>query len=525
MFQRLLMKDLSRSMPFCLFGAIGAGKTTLIRDFAGKFSNWIHLDLETAVDRAIFNFDVPAEETLKAISFLKGKEIRGNGTLIVLDELYKCPEAIRWLERWTDGQADRCRGAQVEGRTGGRADRRTDGQVAERASGELDGRPGGRAVKGTGEQGVDPAHGNIGTKGPFVIATSSVMSAALAGLTDPEKGKIQSHYLHPFSFEEFLMALDDLPAIGAFREVPVPNYAYEKLLNYFHLYALIGGMPEIISEYATTRHLTGLKNIYEKIESRFIHCLEDITAGAKSRELTMEVLQNTYPYAATRISFNRFGNLEKGSREIGRVFRTFEQAFLLRLLHPVTAAGMPLVPDKMKFPRIQMLDTGLVNYFSGIQKPLFRSHDMNAIFEGQIARQAVGQEMLATERPFKQEKENVGLSTAGINRDGFETQPALTFWVRNKAQSTAEVDFIIPYDDLAVPVVVKSGEPGRLRSLHQFIDLAPHSFAVRLYAGKLTVQQTQTIRGKKFYLLNLPYFLAGKIKDHLKGFIRLANGG
>ncbi|MCX6278540.1 MAG: AAA family ATPase, partial [Bacteroidetes bacterium] len=78
--------------------------------------------------------------------------------------------------------------------------------------------------------------------------------------------------------------------------------------------------------------------------------------------------------------------------------------------------------------------------------------------------------------------------------------------------------------DLLIPVVVKSGEAGRLRSLHQFIDLAPHAYAIRLYAGKLAVQQTQTIRGKKFFLLNLPYFLAGKIREHLRGFIRLAKG-
>ncbi|MCX6268415.1 MAG: hypothetical protein NTW16_13820 [Bacteroidetes bacterium] len=102
--------------------------------------------------------------------------------------------------------------------------------------------------------------------------------------------------------------------------------------------------------------------------------------------------------------------------------------------------------------------------------------------------------------------------------------PMLNFWVRNKAQSTAEVDFVIPYDELLIPVVVKSGEPGRMRSLHQFMDIAPHSYAVRLYAGKLAVQQTQTIRGKKFYLLNLPYFLAGKIRDHLVGFRKYVDG-
>jgi predicted AAA+ superfamily ATPase len=300
--------------------------------------------------------------------------------------------------------------------------------------------------------------------------------------------------------------MDDPAALEAFREVPVPYYAYEKLLNYFHLYALIGGMPEITGEYAAHRHLTGLRTIYEKIEDEFIECIAEVTAGAKSRDLAVEVFQNTYPFAATRISFSRFGNLEKGSREIGQAFKALERAFLLQMVYPVSMTTLPLTPDVSKFPRLQLPDTGLVNYFSGIQKPLFQSHDMNAIFEGQIARQVVGQEILATENP-------------GDGQDAH-----LNFWVRKKSQSTAEVDFVIQYNDLLIPVVVKSGEPGRLRSLHQFMDMAPHAYAVRLYADKLAVQQTQTIRGKKFYLLNLPYFLAGKIREHLGGFRRYVDG-
>ena len=460
MFQRLLYNNLSRTRAFCILGARGVGKTTLVSGFAGKFSNWIHLDLDTPIDRAIFNFDASVEETLKAISFLKGKEIRGTGTLIVLDEICQCPGAIRWMERMMEEKAD--------GQTG----KRTSGQEEK----------------------------------PFVIATSSIMAKEIARLTDFENGIMQAYHLYPFSFEEFLMVMDDSSALVAYREVPVPYYAYEKLLNYFHLYTLIGGMPEIMVEYAATRHLTTLKILYEKIEDRFIQFLHDVTAGTKSRDLAVEVLQNVYPYAATRISFNRFGNLEKGSREIGQTFHSLSRAFLLQMILPVTTATLPLVPDTSKFPRLQILDSGMVNYFSGIQKPLFQSHDMNSIFEGQIARQVVGQEIIAADSLAR------------------ENDVPLNFWIRNKAQSTAEVDFVVKFNDLLIPVVVKSGEPGRLRSLHQFVDIAPHAYAVRLHAGNLAVQQTQTIRGKKFYLLNLPYFLAGKIKDHLKGFIRLANG-
>ncbi len=481
MLQRLLSQKFSRGKPFCLFGAKGVGKTTLLKEFAGKFSNWIHLDLDTAVDRAIFNFDVPAEETLKAISFLKGREIMGKGTLVVLDELYKCPEAVRWVTRFA-GEHQHDPGNEGKSRHGGGGNR------------------------------------------PLIVATSSVMTKELAALTHPETGFMQAHYLFPFSFEEFLPSMDDPAALEAFLEVPVPYYAYDKLLSYFHLYALIGGMPEITVKYAENRHIPGLKHLYEAIEERHISCLQDVTAGRKSCDLAAEVLQNTYPYAATRISFNRFGNMEKGSREIGQAFNALERTFFLRMVLPVTGATLPILPDHAKSPQLHLLDTGLVNYFSGIQKPVFQSHDMNSIFKGQIARQVVGQEILADANQNNSNLQHFPSGSAGNGGKISFRPPALNFWIRDKAQSTAEVDFIIPYDGLLIPVVVKSGEPGRLRSLHQFIDLAPHAFAVRLYAGRLGIQQSQTIRGKKFYLLNLPYFLAGKIRDHLKGFIRLANG-
>jgi hypothetical protein len=231
----------------------------------------------------------------------------------------------------------------------------------------------------------------------------------------------------------------------------------------------------------------------------------------------MDVLMNAYPFAATRVSFNHFGNLEKGSREVGQAFRLLEKAFLVKLILPVTSAMMPVTPDRQKFPRLQLVDTGLVNYFSGIQKPLFHSHDMNSIFEGQIARQVVGQEILTANRLKKITKEILNTHDSDVNQE-------LNFWIRNKAQSSAEVDFVLPYDGMLIPVVVRSGEPGRLRSLHQFIDQSSHPFAVRLYAEKLAVQQTRTIQGKPFFLLNLPYFLAGKIQEYMAGFIRLAKG-
>jgi predicted AAA+ superfamily ATPase len=284
-------------------------------------------------------------------------------------------------------------------------------------------------------------------------------------------------------------------------------------------------MPEIVSTYAATRQLTGLRTIYERLLSSMILQINRHTKRVKHCAIVEDTLQNSFPFAATRIKFNQFGNSRHRTREMGEAFRTLEQHLLLHLLYPSISTHFAAnMPDREKSPRLQLLDTGLVNYFSGIQKALFQSQDMNAIFEGQIARQVVGQEILAAE---SQDNWNGMQSGSSITDNGglkMSTQPLLNFWVRDKAQSTAEVDFVIPFNDLLIPVSVKSGEPGRLRSLHQFIDMAPHAYAVRLYAGKLTIQQAQTLRGKKYYLLSLPYFMASKIKDHLKGFIRLTNG-
>ena len=95
----------------------------------------------------------------------------------------------------------------------------------------------------------------------------------------------------------------------------------------------------------------------------------------------------------------------------------------------------------------------------------------------------------------------------------------LHFWVREKNQSNAEVDFVVAHGNKVIPIEVKSGATGRLRSLHQFMDQAEHGFAVRLYAGKLEVEDAVTVEGKAFKLLNLPYYLGGKVEKYLTSLL------
>jgi uncharacterized protein len=87
------------------------------------------------------------------------------------------------------------------------------------------------------------------------------------------------------------------------------------------------------------------------------------------------------------------------------------------------------------------------------------------------------------------------------------------------------VDFIVPFEDKIIPIEVKSGATGTLKSLHQFMEMAPHNMAVRLYAGELNIHSPTTPSGKQFHLLNLPYYLTSQLDNYLKWFQEQIHSG
>jgi hypothetical protein len=202
--------------------------------------------------------------------------------------------------------------------------------------------------------------------------------------------------------------------------------------------------------------------------------------------------------AGQRIKFEGFGNTNYRSRDMGEALRTLEKALLLHLLYPTTQTDFPLMPNMRKSPRLQMLDTGLMNFYSGLQPQLLVLKDLNNIHGGRVIEHMVGQEILAS---------------------SFEIDHKLIWWTREEKHSMAEVDFVIPVEGHLIPVEVKSGETGTLRSLLMFMDMVPHQWAIRLYSGKIMLNEANTPSGKKIKLLNLPYYLAEKVEVYAKWFI------
>ena len=85
--------------------------------------------------------------------------------------------------------------------------------------------------------------------------------------------------------------------------------------------------------------------------------------------------------------------------------------------------------------------------------------------------------------------------------------------------SSAEIDFLYLYNNLLIPLEVKSGATGKLKSLHIVMDRLPHAIEIRLYSGKFQIDKLTTVSGKSFSLLNLPYYLVTQIDSYLNWFL------
>lgn len=137
--------------------------------------------------------------------------------------------------------------------------------------------------------------------------------------------------------------------------MPIADFAYDVLMNFFHRYALIGGMPEIVAAYAKTHDVTNLHTIYDSL---LISYQDDVGKYAKNSTMAT-ILRHcieSAPYSAgKRITYAGFGQSGYRSREVGEALRILQKAMLIHLLRPSTSAEIPIVPDlKKKFILIRL---------------------------------------------------------------------------------------------------------------------------------------------------------------------------
>jgi predicted AAA+ superfamily ATPase len=277
----------------------------------------------------------------------------------------------------------------------------------------------------------------------------------------------------------------------------IPVYAHSKLMDNFNRYALTGGMPEVVSKYAGTRDLLSVNSIFSSLIQGYTDDVEKYGRNVSNVQHIRHLLKTGFFYAGQRIKFERFGSSDYRSREMGEAFRTLEKALLIELSYPLTKAGLPAIPDYKRSPRLIWFDTGIVNFMAGIQKEIFGARDITGAWRGIVAEHITGQELLAIDNSFAAKR---------------------YFWVREAKNSNAEVDYILSWNGLLIPIEIKSGEGTRLLSLLLYMDTAPHDIAVRVWSSPFSTGFIITKKGKKVRLVSIPFYLVHRLPDILEKF-------
>jgi predicted AAA+ superfamily ATPase len=178
-------------------------------------------------------------------------------------------------------------------------------------------------------------------------------------------------------------------------------------------------------------------------------------------------------------------------------FDVIEKAMIVKRVYSSSSTEIPILENIRKSPKLIFLDSGLVNYSLGVREDLFTTKDLNSIFQGQIAEQFVGQALQT-------------LSHAGIYR--------FSYWFRDKKSSIAEIDFLAQQEAKLLPIEVKSGKAGHLKSLHLFMNESSSPAALKIHSGNIYIQEIERSDGPAFKLISLPFYLVYRLDEIHKAF-------
>ncbi len=426
--------------PLVLRGARQVGKTTLVKQFAKTYKQHIFLNLEKADDRYFFEQSDDIKKIVDSLFLSRNISSKIGDTLLFIDEIQESPKAIQLLRYFYE---------------------------------EI--------------------------PGLHVISAGSLLEFAMRKIRSFPVGRVEYIYLYPFDFLEYLGAIGHSAALGQINQIPIEPYAHKLLLDLFNRYAIIGGMPEVIKAYIENNNsLIGLPKVYESIWGTYQDDVEKYATNETERKVIKHIMATAQFYIDQRIKFQNFGNSNYKSREVGEALRSLDGAKIIRLIYPTTNVETPIQTNFKKSPRLQFLDTGLVNHVLGLQPQLIGLQNLSSAYKGAIIPHLITQELIS-------------LNTISSNKPHF--------WVREKKQSSAEVDLVFQYMDKIIPIEIKSGSTGSLKSLHQFIEMTDHPYAVRVYEGEFKIEKAKTPNGTHYLLMNLPYYLGSKIPGYIEYFV------
>jgi len=282
-------------------------------------------------------------------------------------------------------------------------------------------------------------------------------------------GRVQFMYLRPLSFREFLLALND------------SDSSHQKLLQRVREYFLTGGMPAVVEHFRLTQSFLQTTRIQDLLLATYQADFGKYATESDQKYLRI-LFENLPSQIAKQFKYSKI-DPHMRSRELKSALDQLQWAGLIYPVVSSSCAGIPLsMQTKQNRFKLLFLDIGLVQCALKIDPEAILSEDLVFIHQGALVEQFVGQELLAYADFFREEK--------------------LYFWEREKAGSDAEVDYVITVDNEIIPIEVKAGKTGRLKSLRQFMEEKNSLLGIRISQSPLSFENK---------ILSVPLYMIDQI--------------
>lgn len=427
-------KNQALRLPLILRGARQVGKSYLIEQFGkNEFSELLVVNFEMKPQLISCFQSLDPKDILKEIELQVGIRVRSGHSLLFLDEIQDCPQALKALRYFAEEMP------------------------------EL-----------------------------HVIAAGSLLEFILE---DQEfsfpVGRVQIMNMGPLTFSEYLLARQQAGLVEFLKTVKSGNEISEgvhhRLLKFVREYFCVGGLPGVVSVFCESdsyleakRRQSAIVNLYALDFGKYA------TKFAEHRHLK-KLFEKAPDLAGKHFKFSKIDpDCANPARDYREALHRLEQARLILSVNFTSGNGLPLRAEKSekKF-KIFLLDIGMLVFGLGWENINVQSE--SSIFRGVTAEQFVAQELCALQDPY-------------IER-------GLYYWENVSPSSSAEIDFLVNFNERMLPIEVKSGVTGRLKSLRQFMQLKGVSLSVRISEQPLSYDNG---------ILSVPFYLMGELDRLLK---------
>lgn len=394
-------------VPLMIRGARQVGKSWLVNTFGQEFDHFITINFEKDKRvHALFPENVEISKTVENIQAYTQTPIIPGKTLLFLDEIQECPDALRHLRYFKEEYP------------------------------EL-----------------------------HVIAAGSLLEFILEKL-GMAVGRIDYLFLYPLSFMEFLDAQNREDLRKAITSQKVDPASHGVILDYLKNYMWIGGMPAVVDTWIKHKD-TGL---CQRIQDRIIGNYEDdFQKYAKKHQIETvgKVFRSITKQIGGKFQYTTVDNDMK-TYPIKQGLHLLIKAGIAHTCFHTSGQVYPLNAElnEKKF-KVFFFDIGIAHRLLGLDLAEWVTTPMEIEYLGSSAEQLIAQEFIAYSNPSK--------------------PASIYYWHVESKSGNAEVDFIAVKNKNIVPMEVKSGVKGGMKSLHLFLETHPKSkYGIKVSEGQFS---------------------------------------